>query len=196
MDIFFWVIAILLVGIGGYTGYLNWKGYLDAKKAREQFLKNHQDAKPVKIGQMRVWAYGLMVIACIGLSIAIFVMPASSAELENTRISQGLVYVGLAVFSIAMLGEAMMDETVISTPDGFLYESDVIRFKNIRSITVGKGMFKNSVIILNQAKEYPVSKKMAMWADAEYADWKRTRRETFRTRKERRAAARREREGR
>lgn len=192
MDVFFWVIAVLLIGIGGYTGYLNWKGYFDAKKAREQFLKNHQDAQVVKLGRGRTWAYLAMCIACVVLAIMIFVMPAS-ADLAQSQLSQGLVYVGLAVFSLAMLGEAMMDEEVISTPDGFLYESDVIRFKNIRSVTIGKGMFKNSVILMNQAKEFPVSKKMAMWTDAELEDWKRTRKETFHSRKERRAAARRER---
>lgn len=193
MDIFFWIVAVLLVGIGGFTGYMNWKGYFEARKAREQYLKSHSDARIVRLGRGRIWAYSIMLAACVGLAIMIFVMPASTPDLEQNRLSQGLVYVGLAVFSLAMLGEAAMDEEVVSTPDSFLYESDIIRFKNLRTVNIGKGMFKNSFLVLNQGKEIPVSKKTAMWVDAEHEDWKRTRKETFRSRKERRAAARKER---
>ena len=48
---FYWVIALLLVGMGGYTGYTNWSTYFKAKKVREQFLKTHPDAEVIKNGQ-------------------------------------------------------------------------------------------------------------------------------------------------
>lgn len=193
MNIFFWIVAILLVGMGGFTGYTNWKAYMEARRARKQFLETHKDAETVKVGTVRVWMYAAMLVACILLAIMIFVMPASTPEMDQNRIAQALVYVGLAVFAFAMLGEGLMDEILIATPDGFLFESDVIRFKNVRGVSAGKGWFKSSFINLMGGKEIPVSKKTAKWVEEHLETWKKTRKETFRTRKERRAAARRER---
>lgn len=194
MNIFYWVIALLLVGMGGYTGYTNWSTYFKAKKLREQFLKSHPDAEVIKSGQARGWLYILMLVFCAGLGIVLLNSPTSAGFDADTRLAQGVVYIGLGIFAFAMAGEAMMDSVLVATPDSLVYEDQVLKFKNIRGVTVGKGWFKSSYILLNQAKEIPVSKSIAMRVDALLVEWKQNRKATFRNRKERRAAARRERE--
>lgn len=194
MNFFFWIIAALLVFMGGYTGYSNWKLYFQSKKMREHVLKTHQDAREIHMSMTRVWLYAAMGAACIGLGIMILVMPASSEAMEEARYSQGIVYFGLAVFAFAMFGEALTDSVIVLTPDAFLYEADLIRFKNIRSIQVAKGWFKSSFINVNGSKELAVSKKMATWTQEQLDNWKKERKQTFRSRKERRQEARRKRE--
>jgi len=195
MSMFYWVIALLLVGMGGYTGYTNWSTYFKAKKVREQFLKTHPDAEVIKNGQTRTWLYLLMLAFCVGLGIWLLVSPSSENFDVNTRISQAVVYIGLGIFAFAMAGEALMDSTLISSPEALVYEDQILKYKNIRGVNIGKGWFKSSYILLNQAQEIPVAKATALKVDALLVEWKRNRKETFRSRKERRAAARREREG-
>lgn len=194
MNFFFWIIAALLVGMGGFTGYTSWKLYFDSKKMREHVLKTHQDTEVVHIGTMRIWMYAAMAAVCIALGIMILVMPTASQAVEEARYSQAVVYFGLAVFAFAMFGEAMTDSVIVLTPDAFLYEAGMIRFKNIRSVEVAKGWFKSSFILLTGAKEIAVSKKMAAWTDEQWNIWKKERKTTFKNRKERRAEARRKRE--
>lgn len=194
MDIFFWIIAALLVGMGGFTGYTNWKLYFQSRKMREHVLKTHQNAKEVHVGTVRIWMYAAMFAACIGLGIMILVMPAASEAVEETRYSQAIVYFGLAVFAAAMFGEALCDGTIVLTPDAILYEADLIRFKNIRAIKPAKGWFKSSMIYMTNAKELAVSKKMAAWTMEEWEKWKEEKKSAPKSRKERRLEARRKRD--
>lgn len=120
--------------------------------------------------------------------------PASQA-VADARYSQAVVYFGLAVFAFAMFGEALTDSEVIQTPDAFLYEATLIRYRDIRTVTVAKGWFKSSMIVLSGAKEIPVSKKTAYWVEQELETWKKERKSTFKNRKERRMEARKKREG-
>lgn len=196
MTIFFWVVAILLVGLGGFTGYTNWKIYFEARKAREAFKAGHPDAQTHRQSSLRLWLYMIMLGACIGFAIMILFVPLSDPSQEESRYAQAVVYVGLAIFAIAMLGEALADHEIFYTPDGFLYEADIIRYKSIRTVTVQKGLFKNSSLALSNGKDLTVSKSTAAWIEEHFQEWKKTKRDTFKTRKERRAAARAQRENR
>lgn len=191
MDVFFWIVALLLIGMGGYTGYTNWKLYFECRKAREQFKQAHADVQMFQAGRLRVWLYLMMLGACIGLTIMIFVLPPQAPNQGTMdRIGQGLVYVGLSIFALAMLGEGLADEQVLYTSDGFLYEKDVIRFKALRAVMVQKGMFKSSTLSLTNGKDVTVSNKMASWVQGQWAVWKENRKSQSKTRKERREAAR------
>lgn len=193
MDFFFWIIALLLVIMGGFTGYMNWKAYLESRKAKAAFLSTHSDVKTVKVGILRLWIYGIMFIACLGLAIFMMCLPTNPQVTAQSQASQVTVYFGLAIFSFGMIGEALMDAEVLSVSDGFLYESEFIRYKNIRSITPAKGLFKSSFITIiqgSQAKELSVSFKLAQWVDDAWENWKKTRKANYPSRKERRIAAR------
>ena len=194
-NLFFWIIAALLVGMGGFTGYANWKLYFEAKKMREHVLKTHQSAKVIRLGQLRIWMYAAMAAVCMALGIMMLVMEPASQAVADARYSQAVVYFGLAVFAFAMFGEALTDSEVIQTPDAFLYEATLIRYRDIRTVTVAKGWFKSSMIVLSGAKEIPVSKKTAYWVEQELETWKKERKSTFKNRKERRMEARKKREG-
>lgn len=93
-----------------------------------------------------------------------------------------------------MIGEALMDDQIIVSEDVMVFEDQIIRFKNIRSITIGKGWFKSSYLVLSQGKELPIDKKTAQRIETLWSEWKKNRKQSFKTRKERRAAARKERE--
>lgn len=193
MDAFYWIIALMLVGMGGFTGYSNWKTYFKAREVREQFLKTHSDAQVIKNGRVRLWIYIAMCIFCIAIGIMIFVMPVN-AMAASTKLAQGVVYFGIAIFAVAMIGEALMDDQIIVSEDVMVFEDQIIRFKNIRSITIGKGWFKSSYLVLSQGKELPIDKKTAQRIETLWSEWKKNRKQSFKTRKERRAAARKERE--
>ncbi len=197
MEFFFWIVALLLIVLGGFTGYMNWKAYLEARKAKATFLATHPEAQPIKVGTLRVWIYIAMFVACIGLSIFMATTNPETAGGSQAQASQVTVYIGLAIFSFAMIGEALMDQEVYSVSDGFLYESEFIRYKNIRSITPARGFFKSSFITTvhgSQAQELSVSHKLAQWADEKWEEWKQARRSNHPSRKERRIAARQARE--
>lgn len=194
MDFFFWIIALLLIGMGGFTGYMNWKAYLESRKAKAAFLSTHSDVKTVKVGTLRLWLYGIMFIACLGLAISMMFWTSNGPQATaQSQASQVTIYFGLAIFSFGMIGEALMDAEIFSVPDGFLYESEFIRYKNIRSITPAKGLFKSSFITTiqgSQVKELSVSYKLAQWVDKAWESWKETRKSKYSSRKERRIAAR------
>ncbi len=197
MEFFFWIVALLLIILGGFTGYMNWKAYLESRKAKAAFLATHPEAQTVKVGTLRVWIYVAMCIACVGLSIFMATTNPETAGGSQAQASQVTVYVGLAIFSFAMIGEALMDMEIYTVNDGFLYESEFIRYKNIRSITPARGLFKSSFITTvhgSQAQELSVSHKLAQWAEEKWEEWKQSRRSNHPSRKERRIAARRARE--
>lgn len=194
MNAFFWIMAALLVGLGGYTGYANWKTYLEAKKMREHMLSTNQDAKSVQIGTVRVWAYAAMAACCVALGVIIMIIDTGNPENDSARYAQGVIYFGLAVFAFAMFGEALTDSEMVAAPDAFLYGNEVIRYKNIRSVTATKGWFKSSMIVLSGAKEVAVSRKTALWVEEQWETWKKERKQSFKSRKERRLEARRKRE--
>ena len=197
MEFFFWIVALLLIILGGFTGYMNWKAYLEAQKAKTAFLATHPEAQKVKVGTLRVWIYVVMCIACVGLAIFMATTNPETAGGSQAQASQVTVYVGLAIFSFAMVGEALMDREIYTLSDGFLYESEFIRYKNIRSITPARGLFKSSFITTvhgSQAQELSVSHKLAQWAEEKWEEWKQARRSNHPSRKERRLAARRARE--
>lgn len=197
MELFFWIVALLLIVMGGFTGYMNWKAYFKAKKAKTTFLATHPEAKTVKVGMVRVWIYIAMFVACIGLAIFMATTNPETTGGSQAQLSQVIVYVGLAIFSFAMIGEALMDREVYSVSDGFLYESEFVRYKNIRSITPARGLFKSSFITTvhgSQAQELSVSHKLAQWADEKWEEWKQARKSSHPSRKERRIAARKARE--
>lgn len=184
MNILFWVIGALLVGFGLFMNYTNWRVWSESKKSKEQFLKNHQDSKSITIGKYRPWLFLLMVGACVGFGIVI--MTSGSSLSDDSRYSQALVYLGLAIFGLAMYAEALTDSKVVYCPDGFQFETEYIRYKNIRHIQIGKGFFKGCMIMMNANKEIPVSKSIAQFAQEQYDLWQKTRKEQRKTRRERR----------
>lgn len=188
MDLFFWIIAALLAAIGIYMNYRNWKTYFESRKAKEVFLKNHPDSRTVKMGTAAPWVYLAMCVVCVLLSIFLF----TAQELEGTdsQVSQGAVYLGLAIFALAMMAESLTDSKVAVCPEGYMVESEYIRWKSIRTVTVGKGLFKSSSVTMFGGKEEPVTKSMAKWVEEELNTWKASRKDERSSRKQRRAAAR------
>lgn len=193
MEIFYWIIGILLIGMGGFVGYSNWKVYFAARKLREQFLKAHPDAKVIKVDVLKTWIYIFILI--LGFTMGMFLLVSPNAAPAQTSLTaNGMVYIGLGIFALAMVGEALMDGKIIASDEAFIFEDQQIRFKNVRNVDIQKGFFKTSMLILTQGKELPISKKAAKQIEELWEEWKKNRKENFHTsRKERRAAARRER---
>lgn len=193
MSIFYWVIALLLVGMGGFTGYSNWKTYFDARKERESYLKKHPDAEVVKFGFTRAGLYILLAVLCFVIAGLMLVRPGGQEVSQSDALSQCVVYVGLGLFSLAMLGEAMADDRIIATPESFIYEADEIRYKNVRNVVIQTGWFKSCYLVFS-GKQVAIAKKPAIWVDEHWKDWKTNKKQSYTTRKERRAAARAQRE--
>lgn len=193
MDIFYWVIALMLIGMGGFVGYSNWKIYFAARQLRERFLKTHENAKVIKMSMTKVWIYVLVLL--VGFGVGVFPLMSPNAKITgSSALANGMVYIGLGVFALAMVGEALMDGQIIATEDAFVFEDQLIRFKNVRNVDVQKGFFKTSMLFLTQSKEMPVAKNTAMKIQELWLEWKKERKETAHTsRKERRAKARQER---
>lgn len=193
MDIFYWVIALMLIGMGGFVGYSNWKIYFVARQLRERFLKTHENAKVIKMSMTKTWIYVLVLL--VGFGVGIFLLISPNAKITgSSALANGMVYIGLGVFALAMVGEALMDGQIIATEDAFVFEDQLIRFKNVRNVDVQKGFFKTSMLFLTQSKEMPVAKNTAIKIQELWLEWKKERKETAHTsRKERRAKARQER---
>lgn len=193
MDIFYWVIALMLIGMGGFVGYSNWKIYFATRQLRERFLKTHENAKVIKMSMTKVWIYVLVLL--VGFGVGVFLLMSPNAKITgSSALANGMVYIGLGVFALAMVGEALMDGQIIATEDAFVFEDQLIRFKNVRNVDVQKGFFKTSMLFLTQSKEMPVAKNTAMKIQELWLEWKKERKETAHTsRKERRAKARQER---
>lgn len=188
MEIFFWVVAAMLAAFGLFMNYSNWKMYFESRKAKEAFLKNNKDAKMVYIKRSRPWLFSLLAAACLAFGILLMVVdnPMSDAS----RYSQVCVYLSLAIFAVGMMAEALTDCQVVYSNDGFMMENTYIRFKSIRSVQVGKGFFKGSMLILNGMKEMPVNKSMAVWTEEHLKEWSKNRRENRRAHRKNKGAAR------
>lgn len=193
MDIFYWIIAVLLIGMGGFVGYSNWKIYFASRKLREHFLQTHENAKVIKMSMTKIWIYVFVLLLGFGMGFYLVLNPNSNIT-GSSALANGMVYVGLGVFALAMVGEAMMDGQIIATEDAFVFEDKLIRFKNVRNVDVQKGFFKTSMLYLTQSSEMPVAKNTAIKIQELWLEWKKDRKESAHTsRKERRAKARQER---
>lgn len=193
MDIFYWVIALMLIGMGGFVGYSNWKIYFSARQLRDRFLKTHENAKVIKMSMTKTWIYVLVLLLGFGTGIFLLVSPNTKIT-GSSALANGMVYIGLGVFALAMVGEALMDGQIIATDDAFVFEDQLIRFKNVRNVDVQKGFFKTSMLFLTQSKEMPMSKNAAIKIEELWLEWKKDRKESAHSsRKERRAKARQER---
>lgn len=168
--ILMWVIAVFMFAVGGYTGYANWTGYMKSKKAKKQFIENNLEAKTEYISRFRPWLFLILGVICLGLSIFMAVVNAQLSY--SDRYAQVCVYVGLAVFCVAMAGQAFMDSEIVYDDDAFMLESTPIRFRNISKVEIAKGWFGGATLVLSGNKQQVVAKTVARWIQKSFLQWK------------------------
>lgn len=170
-SIIFWVLGAVVLVLGIYTNYTNWKTYFASKKEKELFMKNHSDAETTVIGKNRPWLYSLFAIVC--LCLASFMAMATQTDMDtNQRLSMSLVYFALAIYLVAMAVEAQTDSRVCYTPDGFIFSDSYMRYKQITSVEVGGAFFKSSFIHTGNKDQLAVPKYVAVWVQEHWVEWK------------------------
>ncbi|MCF0245974.1 MAG: hypothetical protein HUJ55_04030 [Ileibacterium sp.] len=163
-DALFWVVAAIIVAMGVFSNYTNWKQYKASKEAKEIFMKNHKDAEVTELPKTRVWLFAGLCVLCLGLAVLMSVVKSEEMS-ESTRWSQVLVYAGLSVFCFAMVPEALMDAKLVHTPDGFMYGDFYFRFKHMVGIVQSHNFLKSDKAILTGNKEEIIPKPVAKWAE-------------------------------
>lgn len=175
-DIFFWVIAAIMIGLGGYSNYTNWTIFFKAREAKATFLKNHKDGQETRINKGRFWWFVLLAVVC--LFFAIYLSIADTESLSGaSRWSQVAVYLGLCIFAIALIPENITDSKIVYTSDGFMFDTEYFRYKNINKFDIGNGFFKGTTMYMTGAKEIQLPKSIAKWALPQWEEYKENRRE-------------------
>lgn len=173
-SILFWVLGGVVLVLGIYSNYTNWKTYFAAKKAKEEFMKNHPDAEVTYAGKNRPWFYTLFAVIC--LCLASFMVLAKNVEMDfNQRFSMSLVYFALAVYLAAMAVEAQTDSRICYTPDGFIFTDKYMRYKQITSVEVGGNFFKSSFIHFGGKEQISTPKYIAAWVQENWVEWRKNR---------------------
>lgn len=170
-DMLFWLIAIVMIALGAWTNYMNWSMYFKAKKAKETFLQNHKDSEISYVSKNRWIWFVLLAIVCIAFCIILSTQDTASLS-GASRWSQVGVYAGLAIFSIALIPESIMDAKIVHCPDGFMYENEYIRYRNINKIEIGNGFFKATTMYMAGAKETAIPKNIAKWVLPKWEEYK------------------------
>ena len=187
-NILMWIIAVFMIVIGAYTGYQNLKAWNQSKEVKAAFLKNNKDAKTVLISRSR--AGGFVGLSAVSFALAIFLGVANLDFEPSVRFSQVAVYLGLGVFSGAMVFQALMDSEVVYSSDAFVLATEVIRFRNINRLEVPKKGFwsftKPCFMVLAGNKEESIPKTVGRWLEGAMVTWKKERKETRRSAKGRR----------
>lgn len=170
-DLFFWILAVVIIGLGAYTNYTNWKTFFRSREEKEMFMKNHKDAVIERVTPYRYLMFAALAAVCIVFTVLIL----STNPQQTTgasRYSQAALYAGLAIFAIALIPESLMDSRICVCPDGILYETDYIRYKSINKIDIGNGFFKPTTMNLVGNKEVALPKAIAKWLLPRWEEWK------------------------
>lgn len=182
--ILFWVLGAILLVMGIYTNWMNWKIFFASKTAKEEFMKNHPDAQIEITAKYRSWLWSLLGIVCLCLACVILYINGTELGFSE-RLAQSVVYFAIAIYTVALAVEAQTDHKICYTQDGFIFADTYIRYKSIQSVDVGGNFFKSSFIRQTGNKEMAVPKYVAVFAQEHWVEWK-TDREQRRKKKNRR----------
>ena len=152
----YWAIAIIVLIIGLYLDYTNGKQAIQARKAKELFLKNHPDSHMIQLSMSRVWLFGFLSFLCLG-SLFIYLFSVFTST-TSEMFSQIVLYIGLFTFCLAMTMESYTLSRIAAAPDGFMVLSEYIRYKSIQSIEIGKGFFSSSSLTMMNGTTVSLSK--------------------------------------
>lgn len=172
----FWILAIVMMALGIYTNFSNWKVYFEAKKVKEKFMKDNKGAEVARITKWRSWMFSLAAIACLCFGALLLNMESPGLE-TAAKWAQAAVYLAIAVYLVGMAVEAQTFSKVCYTADGFVYSTAYVRFKSIMNVEVGHGIFKNSYMNLTGGKQTAIPKYLAEWIEQHWLDWKQARNE-------------------
>lgn len=169
-NLLMWIVAVFMIAIGSYTGYINWTTWKKAKDAKARFLQNNPGAKTVLVSRSRPWWFAALAALSLGLSL--FITVANLDFKPAVRYSQVFVYLGLGIFSLAMVGQALTDSEIVYSQDAFMLVTEPIRFRNVNKVEVTKGILSPCTMTLAGNKEEVLPKTVARWLSAQLQTWK------------------------
>lgn len=118
----------------------------------------------------RPWWFAALAALSLGLSL--FITVANLDFKPAVRYSQVFVYLGLGIFSLAMVGQALTDSEIVYSQDAFMLVTEPIRFRNVNKVEVTKGILSPCTMTLAGNKEEVLPKTVARWLSAQLQTWK------------------------
>ena len=163
------VVAVLILGYVGYTTFKSIKLYTEYKKNLPNFLNTHKDAK--LFTDNPIWWIGTSVLAVFA-----FVMIFVTGQLETEQVFYfRLAYLAIAVIFVGLALETYVRKRVYLIDEGIYYIGKIYRFRMMANFEVRSGIVQNIRILMNDKEKLEVSKKMGVYINDAYDEWKKQR---------------------
>lgn len=159
-------VAVLILGYVGYTTFKSIKLYTEYKKNLPNFLNTHKDAK--LFTDNPIWWIGTSVLAVFA-----FVMIFVTGQLETEQVFYfRLAYLAIVVIFVGLALETYVRKRVYLIDEGIYYIGKIYRFRMMANFEVRSGIVQNIRILMNDKEKLEVSKKMGVYINDAYDEWK------------------------
>lgn len=185
MQVFTWIVTLILDAIGIYTFYIGSKAYNDYKKSAKVYKENHKDAVSYDFGKTTRILEIILLICCF---LFAFIAPQASKnklEMYNSM----LLYLGLVFMVGGMYFDTYVNKKIILSQDSFFFSDDTYKYKLITRLIPSTGRFKPVVVVFGNNKELSMSKKVGEKLEEQYKEWKANRKANRKGKRNRKAAA-------
>ena len=136
------------------------------KKNLPNFLNTHKDAK--LFTDNPIWWIGTSVLAVFA-----FVMIFVTGQLETEQVFYfRLAYLAIAVIFVGLALETYVRKRVYLIDEGIYYIGKIYRFRMMANFEVRSGIVQNIRILMNDKEKLEVSKKMGVYINDAYDEWK------------------------
>lgn len=159
-------VAVLILGYVGYTTFKSIKLYVEYKKNLPNFLSMHKEAK--LFTDSPIWWIGTSILAVLA-----FAMVFITGQLETEQVFYfRLAYLAIAVIFVGLALETYVRKRVYLIDEGIYYIGKIYRFRMMANFEVRKGIVQNIRILMNDKEKLEVSKKMGVYINDSYDEWK------------------------
>ncbi len=159
-------VAVLILGYVGYTTFKSIKLYIEYKKNLPNFLSMHKEAK--LFTDSPIWWIGTSILAVLA-----FAMVFITGQLETEQVFYfRLAYLAIAVIFVGLALETYVRKRVYLIDEGIYYIGKIYRFRMMANFEVRKGIVQNIRILMNDKEKLEVSKKMGVYINDSYDEWK------------------------
>lgn len=159
-------VAVLILGYVGYTTFKSIKLYIEYKNNLPNFLSMHKEAK--LFTDSPIWWIGTSILAVLA-----FAMVFITGQLETEQVFYfRLAYLAIAVIFVGLALETYVRKRVYLIDEGIYYIGKIYRFRMMANFEVRKGIVQNIRILMNDKEKLEVSKKMGVYINDSYDEWK------------------------
>lgn len=163
-DIFTYVIIALFVVLSVFLVVEYSRQYIEFRKKIREFQSKYIDYKKIDFTKIKTILYVLAALVVWVLTIYLY-----SLALDRTYT---VAYICLGCLLLSMALDCQVKDCCYVSKDGFFYQNEYHRFRNLRTIRIEKGFFDKSWLIYANGQEERCRNSIAKKLEEEYKNWK------------------------